>query len=411
MYCGHCGAAVGERDVFCNVCGARFVDATEAAPDPWAPTGAAPAAPTAAYAATGATMAAAPPGLAEPTRAIPTTPAGPPPPPPPGVEGPPTAFVPLTPGPGRGGWRPFAIGAAFALIVLAGVFAYVALRDDEPGAAPDPSGPSVLSATTTTTIVPTTTTPTTLPPTTAAPTVAPTEAPTVPPTEAPTTTGAPAPATTGAGPTPTVAPITVVTTAPAATVAPVPSATTPAAPATTARPTTAPTTAAPATTVATAGNVPASMSPTVAAVRSSATRQNSVDSCGKPTNYGPLNALDGTNATAWMTVGSGDGQYVEFTLRKGVEISTVGLVPGYAKVDPCTGQDRFLDMRRIAEVVWTFDGGDEIVQQLDVESGTMQTMDLPAPIAASKVRMTIRVTTPPGTAGFDYAPVSEVNLS
>ena len=41
----------------------------------------------------------------------------------------------------------------------------------------------------------------------------------------------------------------------------------------------------------------------------------------------------------------------------------------------------------------------------------MQTIDLPEPVAATKVRMTIRVTTPPGTAGFDYAPVSEVTVS
>jgi MFS family permease len=89
----------------------------------------------------------------------------------------------------------------------------------------------------------------------------------------------------------------------------------------------------------------------------------------------------------------------------------VGLVPGYAKVDGCSGSHRFLDMRRIFEVGWTFDGGDEIIQQLDVESPTMQTIELPKLVAVSKVRMTIRVTTPPGTTGFDYAPVSEVTVA
>ncbi|MFT3853227.1 MAG: hypothetical protein QM733_10875 [Ilumatobacteraceae bacterium] len=396
MYCGHCGAAVGERDVFCNACGARFVDDPAAAagnPDPWAAT------------AAGATVASAPPppppttvspwGTAtEPTTAMPRADPDAPSTPPP------AQFVPLAPGPRRGGWRPFAIGAAFALIIVAGVAAYFALRDDDPGAAPDPSGAPVLVATTTT--VPTTTTnaPTTLPPTTVAPTEAPT---TIPPTEAPTT---PSPATAGDGPIPTVAPIMVAPTTPSPTATP---ETTPATQGTT-LPTAPPATAAP-TTVATSGNVPASMSQTVSAVRSSATRPNSVDSCGKPTSYGPLNVLDGSFDSAWMTVGNGGGQYVEMTLRKGAEISTVGLVPGYAKQDPCTGQDRFLDMRRIAEVAWTFDGGDEIVQQLDVDSPTMQTIELPAPISPSKVRMTIRATTTPGTSGFDYAPVSEVTLA
>jgi hypothetical protein len=112
-----------------------------------------------------------------------------------------------------------------------------------------------------------------------------------------------------------------------------------------------------------------------------------------------------------MTVGDGGGQYLEFTLRDGAEVSTVGLVPGYAKVDACSGNDRFTDMRRIAQVTWSFDGGEELVQDLDVDSPTMQTIDLPEPVAASKVRMTIQLTTDPGTAGFDYAPVSEVTLS
>ena len=349
-----------------------------------------------------------------PTSPVPPAPGGPPPPPPGGYDGPATEYVPLTPGPGRRAWRPFAIGAAFALIVLAGVGAYFALRSDDTSAQPDPSGPSVLAATTTTSILPPVST--TLPPTTAVPTIA---ATTVPPTEAPTTeppTTAPlVPATTGNGPPPTVAPITVAATTPAptqpaATAAPVPTA----APTTKPKPkpTTAPTTARPTpTTVATSGNVAPSVSATVSAIRSSATRPNSVDSCGKPTKYGPINVLDGTNDSAWMTVGDGGGQYLEFTLRDGVEISTVGLVPGYAKVDACSGNDRFTDMRRIAQVTWSFDGGEELVQDLDVDSPTMQTIDLPAPVAATKVRMTIRATTDPGTAGFDFAPVSEVTLS
>jgi hypothetical protein len=149
----------------------------------------------------------------------------------------------------------------------------------------------------------------------------------------------------------------------------------------------------------------------VSAVQSSATRGDSIDSCGKPTDYSPINVLDGQLDSAWMTVGDGGGQHLDFTLRKGVEVTTVGLVPGYAKQDPCSGSDRFLDMRRIAEVSWTFDGGQEVVQDFDVDSPTMQTIELPAPIKATTVRMTIRVTTPPGTAGFDYAPVSEVTLS
>ncbi len=377
MYCGHCGSPVGDQDAFCNTCGARFLDPAPAA---FAP-------PTAAAAATTVLPAAAPPDA-----------------------GPPTAFVPLTPSPDRRRWRAFAIGAAFALIAVAGVVAFVALRGDDTSAGPDPTALTVVE-TTTTARATTTQPPTTPVPTSAAPS---TEAPTtVALTEPPTTSLIPA--TTAAGPTPTVAPITVIT-APApptsvpATVPATPAATSPRV-TTAPRPTTPRTTQPPVTTAATAGNVPRSTSETVSAVHSSATRPDSIDSCGKPTDYSPINVLDGRFDSAWITVGSGGGQSLDFTIRKGVTISTVGLVPGYAKQDPCSGSDRFFDMRRIAEVGWSFDGGDEIIQELDVDSATMQTIDLPAPVGATTVTMTIRVTTPPGTTGFDYAPVSEVTLS
>ena len=171
MYCGHCGNAVGENDAFCNSCGARFIDASAATLAP--PAVGTGAAGVGGAAAATAAWSAAP---VDATTVMPTAP-GPAPLPPPGsppFEGPPTEFVPLSPGPGGPRWRPFAIGAVFALIVVAGIVAYFALRGDETSAEPDPSGPSVLAATTTTSSLPPVST--TLPATTAPPTVAPTVA-------------------------------------------------------------------------------------------------------------------------------------------------------------------------------------------------------------------------------------------
>src|SRR4051794_17996202 len=117
MYCGHCGNAVAEDDVFCNSCGARFVDAAAA---PLAP----PAPGTAAAAAVGAVAATTAWDTAPPldaTAVMPTAPGAPlPPPGMPGYDVPPTQLVPLSPNPRGRRWRPFAIGAVFALIAVAG---------------------------------------------------------------------------------------------------------------------------------------------------------------------------------------------------------------------------------------------------------------------------------------------------
>ena len=149
MYCGHCGAPVGDQDAFCNTCGARFVDPAPAA---FAP-------PTAAAAATTVLPAAAPPDA-----------------------GPPTDFVPITPTPDRRRWRAFAIGAAFALIAVAGVVAFVVFRGDDTSAGRRPDRPTVVESTTTTATA-TTQPPTTPPPTSAAPSTGTTVPP---PTEPPT---------------------------------------------------------------------------------------------------------------------------------------------------------------------------------------------------------------------------------
>jgi hypothetical protein len=149
----------------------------------------------------------------------------------------------------------------------------------------------------------------------------------------------------------------------------------------------------------------------VTAVRASASRASGVDSCGQPTSYAPTNAIDGRLSTAWMTTGDGAGQFLEVTLADGTELSEVGLVPGYAKQDPCSGSDRFHDMRRIVEVRWTFDGGRAVTQTLDPDSATMQTMQLAEPVTASIVRVTIVATTDAGAAGLDYSPISELALA
>ncbi|MEO5722727.1 MAG: discoidin domain-containing protein [Ilumatobacteraceae bacterium] len=298
----------------------------------------------------------------------------------------------------RSGSRPFLIGAAFALIVAGGVVAFFALRNRGADATPRPgvvtvpgpsnkvSNPDGLPAIQTTlpgaTGTSTTGTPTTAASTTAIPT-------TVSP--ATTATGVPDPGTstpaTIAPPAPT-APPSGGTVAPAtATLAP--------------RPSTAPASTSP-------GATPTSG---FSNFQASSTRAGGFDSCGAPTEYSASNIADGQLDTAWMTVGDGVNQYVEFTLAAGTTVRQVGLVPGYAKQDPCTGTDSFPDMRRIQQVQWTFDNGNSLKQTFDTSSPTMQMITLKKPLTPTVVRITIRATAAPGNPAYNYTPISEVSVA
>ncbi len=403
MYCGHCGAAVEEHDQFCRSCGARFVDVGV----PPAGAGTLPGSlppPGASTAVAGAWTG------GDPTMALPVVA-------PDDVD--PTSLIAVTSGPEGGpGARPFLIAAAFALIVAAGIVAFFVLRGNGSTARPIPSGPTDATAST---VAPTTV---------VLPSVETTAVPTVPTTGPPTTAVATAPPS-----------ATVASTAPATTAAPggtvpINTATIPGAPpssvpavvppvvATTARPRPVTTTTRPRATTTTTTTTVATTTPAptpaptatpgpvaVSAVRASAARPDGIDSCGQPTSYAANNVLDGQLATAWMTQGDGAGQFLEFDIAPGAQLTHVGLVPGYAKQDPCSGSDRFHDMRRIVQVRWSFDGGASVTQSLDPDSATMQTLQLAAPVNATTVRLTILGTTDPGTAGFDYSPISEVTLT
>ena len=131
------------------------------------------------------------------------------------------------------------------------------------------------------------------------------------------------------------------------------------------------------------------------------------DACGARTTFGPANLLDGRVETAWRTGGSGVGATIEVTLDDTHLITSVGLIPGYAKVDRCDGADRFVENRRIEVVRWTV--GDQVIEQrLDPDDPAMQTVRLDEPAAASSVRVVIEATTASG--GRDFAAISELEI-
>jgi hypothetical protein len=150
----------------------------------------------------------------------------------------------------------------------------------------------------------------------------------------------------------------------------------------------------------------ASVTPTQAQVGCQASQ--TTDDGGHPVSYVSQQMYDRKLNTAWRCNGNGVGQVVSFEFPAGTTIGEVGLVNGYAKVDPASGAKRYGEYRRITTVTWTFANG-SFRQSLRDGLKTMQKLSIP-PQAGDQVRLTIESSTEPGSAarGRDAVLISEV---
>jgi hypothetical protein len=134
---------------------------------------------------------------------------------------------------------------------------------------------------------------------------------------------------------------------------------------------------------------------------------------GDQVSYDASNMLDGVPDTAWRAPGDATGMALTFTLRKPTELHRVGLINGYAKTST-DGKGRtfdwYLGNRRIETVVWVFDDGTKVRQQLQ-ETRDLQMIDVDAVTTKKVVLKLIRVSAPgDGTAARDFTAISEVSL-
>jgi hypothetical protein len=135
----------------------------------------------------------------------------------------------------------------------------------------------------------------------------------------------------------------------------------------------------------------------------------SEDSQGNTVTYLSDNMLDGEPDTAWRMEGDGSGGVVWLNFERPVRIDRVGIINGYAKVDPFDGTDRYKQNRRITGVTWIFSDGSEVRQRLD-RSPEMQYADV-AGVMTRTVRLRIDSVSAVPRAGKDYTAISEVTLS
>jgi hypothetical protein len=165
--------------------------------------------------------------------------------------------------------------------------------------------------------------------------------------------------------------------------------------------TTTSTTAASTTTTA----PPDPVTLTIASVSAPSTAPSGVDACQTPTSYDAGHLTDGAGDTAWRMPGDATGQTLTLDLGAERRVLRVGLAPGYNKVDPCDGTDRWAQNRRPTTVTWVFSDGTEARQTL-ADTREMQTLA----VDARTTTIGLRIDGTTAAPERDFTAISEVSV-
>lgn len=95
-------------------------------------------------------------------------------------------------------------------------------------------------------------------------------------------------------------------------------------------------------------------------VIASGTAPPGVDSSGNPVRYDPELVSDGNTETAWRVPGPGVGDRIVLRFAEPVHVGVVDILPGYAKIDPGDGTDRYFQNRRVLTARFHFDDGSTV---------------------------------------------------
>jgi hypothetical protein len=145
----------------------------------------------------------------------------------------------------------------------------------------------------------------------------------------------------------------------------------------------------------------------------SCTKGPGQDAAGRPVTYDPALAVDGNVETAWRCDGDGAHDRLTLDLGRSVSVSSIGIIPGYAKTDPTDGTDRYRQGRRLSEVTYTMDDGHTVDHKLDPATGNrvLQVQDAGA-TETRRVIVTIVSSVPgedvDGKAAVDAVAISEL---
>jgi hypothetical protein len=158
------------------------------------------------------------------------------------------------------------------------------------------------------------------------------------------------------------------------------------------------------TTAPPSGGQPVRLRP--AEVGASATARPSVDGAGQTVTFEAANLVDGRPDTAWRVDGDGVGQTLTFRFDRTVHLHAIGLLPGYAKVDPVSGTDRFPQNRRVTTATYHLDGSPPVAVRF-TDAPDLQWIEVDAETTA----VVVEITGTTDSAERDYTAVSEVQFT
>jgi hypothetical protein len=146
---------------------------------------------------------------------------------------------------------------------------------------------------------------------------------------------------------------------------------------------------------------PEALEPT--SVEASSVAPPSIDAGGNEVTFDAENVVDGDDATAWRTAGNGVGESLVLNYDYTVHVTEVGLIPGYAKVDPVDNTDRFQQNRRVRVARFSFSDGSSVDVRFHDEP-TKQTLQ----VVHDTDSVTIEILATTSNPERDYTAISEV---
>lgn len=142
----------------------------------------------------------------------------------------------------------------------------------------------------------------------------------------------------------------------------------------------------------------------------------SEDAGSKTVTYEPEKVIDEFPDAAWRCPGNGVGQSLRINFQGKVTLTSIGMVPGYAKIDSADRTDRYVQNRRISTVSYTFDDGSAEQQTFDTDARNRSVQTIPLPnVSTSHVVITILSSVAGEAIGDqsprDYVAISEVTVT
>ena len=121
---------------------------------------------------------------------------------------------------------------------------------------------------------------------------------------------------------------------------------------------------------------------------STAALADDTTSDGTVISYGAEQVGDHDGSTAWCAADDASGEFITLSFGSPVTITSVGIEPGYDKVDAASGRDRWDENRHVTAVTYVFEDNTRVSATLD-GTRAVQQHRLDAPITSTYVNVVI----------------------